>query len=77
MAYEDMGTKGCDPRADQVTPREHARLRACRLLLEAAAVLGGLPSIDRTTRIDCLVAELILCWKHVRDMEIGDQNKAP
>jgi hypothetical protein len=47
--------------------RERSRLEALRLLNEASRVL--IHMTDRPSNASALIAEISLCWKHVRDMD--------
>lgn len=57
--------------------RNEARLKACQLLQEAARTLLELPAAETTGRVHFVVAEIDLCWKHVRDIEVGDPDRRP
>jgi hypothetical protein len=55
--------------------QEEARIEACNLINKAQRVLMCAEPL--TTRIHSLINELNVCWKHVRDMDVGDTNRGP
>jgi hypothetical protein len=57
--------------------RDQARMQACKLLLEASKAITEIDEAAYTPRTGYLIGEIILCWKHVRDMEVGEQHRPP
>jgi hypothetical protein len=64
--------------------QEEARIEACNLINKAQRVLmcaepltTRIHSLIPTPRIHSLINELNVCWKHVRDMDVGDTNRGP
>lgn len=55
--------------------RQAARWKALELLNAASAIL--LECDDATLRVQHIAAEISCCWKHVRDMDAGDQSIHP